>query len=492
MKTAHYLPLIVFLIVSNVCSAQNSNSFSIQPTGKIVHRSSFEIEASPWGIQFNTFPFHSNTQYEELDVKKLLKEAPVLIDKAADLGVKWVRVSVDWPSIEDKNGDFHFELLDLTLKRLKEHKIETYLCFHNGHPLYTKGLQNPMISKSSTTAWLNFVKILVKRYNNEVDYWEIWNEPNYKTFWDPEPSPEQYFELVKTTVPVIRENDMNCKILCGGMARFDVPFLRELFELGIADLVDVVQVHPYNEIPEACISNLARTVKTPIWYQRSSNKASELIEIVESTGKDIEIWQGECGYPSTFNSRGWNGNGPYSENIQAKWLLRRGLTDLTYGAKVSTYFVIREQTGINNSESVNSKGLMCHDSFEVKKGFHAYQNMCSALTGSFHVIEKGIPNVEIVSEGSFLNIQQKNFFGLKLKNDSGNLFYSYWLPVRIQDKIELGKLNLTLDAREFTNPALLNLLNGKIFKPSEQIKSGNKLILKGLPFADFPFIIIDN
>lgn len=57
------------------------------------------------------------------------------------------------------------------------------------------------------------------------------------------------------------------------MARFDIPFLNELFKPGIADFVDVVQVHPYNEIPEACILNVARTVKTPIWDQAASNKA---------------------------------------------------------------------------------------------------------------------------------------------------------------------------------------------------------------------------
>lgn len=472
-------------------SAQNINDFNIKQTGKIVPRPSYEINSSPWGIQFNTFPFHSNTQYEDLEVNKLLKDAPALIDKAVESGIKWARVSVDWPSVEDKKGNFHFELMDITLTRLKENEITTYLCFHNGHPVHSKGIQNPLISESSTKAWLNFVEVLVQRYEKEVDYWEIWNEPNYKSFWDPEPSPKQYFELVKKSVPVIKENDKNSKILCGGMARFDVPFLEELFKLGIADYVDVVQVHPYNEIPEACILNVARTVKTPIWYQAASNKANELIKIIENTGKDIEIWQGECGYPSTFNSRGWNGNGPYSENIQAKWLLRRGLTDLSYGAKVSAYFLFREQTGINNPASVNSKGLMRHDSFNVKEGFHAYQNLCSVFTGEFKVLDKGVPNIEIIANGSFFNIQKKNFYSLKLKNNSGKLFYCYWLPVRIQDNIEWGKMNLTLDYGDFTNPVLLNLLTGEKFKPTEQIKSGNKLILKGLPFADFPFVIIE-
>jgi hypothetical protein len=339
---------LIILLITVTAGAQELQDFNLKESGKIEHKLSSDITHSPWGIQFNTFPFHSNTQHEDIDSDHLLKDAPILIQKAGELGIKWARVSVDWPSVEDHHGVFHFELLDYTLKALKEQGITTYLCFHNGHPIHTNGVQNPLVSATSREAWTHFIEVLVKRYKDVVDYWELWNEPNYKSFWKPEPSAPEYLEMVKISVPVILQHDSGSKILCGGVARFDVPYLKELLVLGISNYVDVVQVHPYNEIPEACIMRISRTVKTPKWYMPASNKAEELVELVKNSGKDIEIWQGECGYPSTFNSRGWNGNGPYSENIQAKWILRRGLTDLSYGAKVSTYFLFREQTGINN------------------------------------------------------------------------------------------------------------------------------------------------
>lgn len=485
------LLLIGFLFLFFQAKAQDETTFDLSQVCKLELKTSNQISASPWGIQFNTFPFHSNTHYEDLNIKDLLEDAPVLIQKVSEMGVKWARVSVDWPSVEDREGEFHFEILDYTLKALKEKSITTYLCFHNGHPVHTSGQQNPMVSEASVKAWLSFIETLVKRYKDEVDYWELWNEPNYPGFWKPEPSPEEYTEMVRISAPVIRENDPDCKVLCGGMARFDVPFLKALFDQGIDEYVDVVQVHPYNEIPEACIMKVARTVKTPEWYHPASNKASDLVELVKNSGKDIEIWQGECGYPSTFNSRGWNGYGPYSENIQAKWILRRGLSDLSYGAAVSSYFVFREQTGIHNTSSFNSKGLMYHDSFDVKKGYHVFQNMCSLMQGKFEVVKKGVPETTIQEDGSFYNSKENNIFSLMLRNDKGEKFFCYWLPVRIQDEVDFGKLDLSLQDEDFSSPLLINLMSGDCYEPVNTERRDGKLILKGLPFADFPFIIVE-
>ena len=63
--------------------------------------------------------------------------------------------------------------------------------------------------------------------------------------------------------------------------------------------------------------------------------------------------------------------------------------------------------------------------------------------------------------------------------------------VRMQDEYEMGKMNLTLDATDFKNPALVNLLSGEKFSPTKQKTTDGKLVLEGLPFADFPFVIIE-
>jgi hypothetical protein len=67
----------------------------------------------------------------------------------------------------------------------------------------------------------------------------------------------------------------------------------------------------------------------------------------------ITLWQGECGYPSGDNSGGWQGRGPWGERIQAKWVLRRLLTDFGLGLEVTNAFVLRE---FEQENRPNTKG----------------------------------------------------------------------------------------------------------------------------------------
>ncbi len=192
----------LFLLFSNnLFAGQLLNARYLKYQGEIEPVTSLENDKSPFGIQFNGMPFHKSTRYEVLDVPALLKDLPDKLNAASELGLKWARVSVDWSSVEDSAGVLHWELLDPIVKGLVDKKITIYVCLHGGHGIHSS--YKPPVTKKQLAAWKTWVRAMVSRYRDQIDYWEIWNEGNSVWFWGGNPKAEEYMQLVRETVPVI-------------------------------------------------------------------------------------------------------------------------------------------------------------------------------------------------------------------------------------------------------------------------------------------------
>src|SRR5438445_12717272 len=61
---------------------------------------------------------------------------------------------------------------------------------------------------SALGEWKTYVDAVVRRYKNDIQYWEIWNEPA-----DDGHSGAWYANLVKETYPTIKEACPNCKVM---------------------------------------------------------------------------------------------------------------------------------------------------------------------------------------------------------------------------------------------------------------------------------------
>ncbi len=484
------LLLSVLILFASCATKKNTDSpepeFNLIPSAKIQPVNSFDNASSHFGVQFNGMPFHENVQYENLDVQDLLENLPVILDEASDLGIKWARVSVDWSSVEDNNGVFHWEILDEIVEGLVEKEIEIYLCLHGGHKTHTDFLSP--VTGPQLEAWKVYAENVIERYKDQIDYWEIWNEANTIWFWKPEPNAKEYTDLVKFTRKLIDEIDPGSRVIGGNVARLDVPFARECFENGIAEYIDIFSFHPYSAFPESVIREIIMQVKTPELYIPVSHTVDGLFELVEKSGKEIEIWQGECGYPSSMNSLGWNGTGPWSETIQSKWILRRGLTDLAFGSPVSSYFVMKEAPGSGTKK--NSKGLLKLEDNSRKPSYYVYQNMISVLRGNIHRNEGLETEIDIIDPGSFQGALTKDIMTLSLENENGKKFFAWWLVVRMQTEVSRGKVNLRIEGvQDFNDPELIDMLTGDIYKLEDFEINEEGVILESLPVSDHPYLI---
>jgi hypothetical protein len=125
-------------------------------------------------------------------------------------------------------------------------------------------------SDEALAAWKDFIGVLVGRYGPDgelwnshpdvdpvpVRTWQIWNEQNSPTFYQPEVDPEGYATLLEAAHEAIVDRDPQGEVVLGGM--FGTPlrgkppalkawtFLHQLYAIdGARDSFDGVAVHPY-------------------------------------------------------------------------------------------------------------------------------------------------------------------------------------------------------------------------------------------------------
>jgi hypothetical protein len=479
------ISLFVFFVVFFFGSGCKDNQ-----TMFIEHKTSRDIDAAPWGVEFNALPPHIDKYPHELTAftKERLDS---VISLGANLGIKWVRLSVNWSNVVDTAGIYHWEKVDQIINGLYENNIEIGLCITGGHKLYTQSIAPN--TPEAIAHWKEYVTIFVNRYKDKISHWELWNEPNTPWFWKPYPKAADYVALMKEFHSVIKEIQPEARIAGGSLARLDMMFADTIFQLGIGDYINAVTYHPYSELPEAIIKPVKKSVKTPVWYADADHSIFKFREMIDSYNPEIALWQGECGYPSQDNGSGWMGLGPWSPTIQAKWLLRRMLVDLSYNAEVINYFCMVEYvTGGNvdmGTGTINSKGLLTLNDLSEKPAFLAMQNLTSSLNGNLNAGISDQYEADITDFGSFHNIRQKNILFLDVKNDRGEDYLAYWLNWRMQDQISEAQFNINT-SRQFNDPVVINLLTGEVKRVNSKIQDGIQSLTQ-LPLADFPFILTE-
>jgi len=453
---------------------------NLEQIGKVTPRRSEEIEASPWGLQFNKHDFP-------------VELTEVFLERIAESGVKWARVETrDFPveySDVKKKGYYRWSEFDRIIDGLNKRKIEIFITI-NTEPFTGMDAEDKPLDKKKLSKWLEYVAAVVEHCHDRVRYWEIDNEPKITV---------NYAEVVKAASRVIKKIDPQAKVIAGSVARVNVEGIRLMLEdCGVGPFIDVITFHPYNEFPEGIKHDFL--VPVAGGYQSSSPPVSDIFALLEKEDRKIELWQGECGYPSSEYTTSWKGRGPWGQNVQAKWLLRRFMSDFSVGIPVNIYFLLREPP---EDGKVNAKGLLVYGTWEPKPGYRALQHITSIFDERLMKPKTVTAAFEVVDEGSFTGIKGENkrdeesFKGAKSPmpiqvigmTGSGGDALVYYTPWRMQQYVKPAKVNIRIHDVSISDPVIVDLLGGKIYKAKTSTK-GKELIVKGVPLTDYPIALV--
>lgn len=271
------------------------------------------------------------------------------LDAMKALGIKFVRRGFHWEGIEKEKGVFDFSGNDavMDLIRPRGFRVLGVLVFGNKH--YPK-----VVEPEGRAAFARYAAALAERYKDDDVMWEIWNEPNTRTFWgsqgggkkgNTDEYAQQYVELIKAVVPAIRAVDPDACIIGGSTSNLwsesynwcGFCFARGALTTGI----DAWSVHPYSKLPEE--------------YFEAYGTVRDLME-KHGGPRDFPIMNSERGFP-TAKAEGFAGGDPAKkEEIQAWLLARQQLVDLALGTHGTIYYEWKNEKegfGIYNGDKPN-------------------------------------------------------------------------------------------------------------------------------------------
>lgn len=429
----------------------------------------------PYGVEFNPIPPHSGSSFPNPDRNTVVR----LVQKTKSLGCHWVRLSIHWQHWLPAPGDTNWQYYDMVFEELHKANLTIMACLNGKHTQLSE--DKPPVAGKALTQWLQFSEAVLHRYKKYTQLWEVWNEPNFDAFWEKSPQPKDYHTLAGQTIKIIRQVQPQAKIAIGSLARGDAPFGLALLELPRLD-ARIFTCHPYSEWPEASMLKVNAPVATPQFYQKLDHELSGLKQKCDSLG--LELWQGECGYPGKANSHGWQGLGPWSEQVQAKWLMRRFVTDMLVGVKGFGYFALQDFV-LGSKE--NSKGLLKSDGQE-KQAYGVYKNLIArfpnGLIAAPHLPD---PKTKIDKEGDFAGFGEKDVIQARFQTPDGNVVSALYFNARMQHSVKPATVNLYFENREDAPLLAADLLQNQV-QNLVPVQNGKGFYVV-LPCTDYPLFL---
>lgn len=319
--------LWVWLLAMTPAGAEPDDGIPFPVVGKIKPRHAKEIAASNWSVGAETM----DRDYTIYDHWK---------SWLGPLGVKKARIQGGWAKTEQQQGVFDYAWLDHVIFDMAAQGVEPWMCLCYGNPIYPGG-GDPQIrgrvpsSPEGLAAWAAWVRRTVERYRQQIDEWEVWNEPNYSL------APADYARLLVLTAETVKAVQPNATVIAFALgSHVDYKYARSVLEIlkaeGKLGLIDQISHHRHQNNPD------------------ERGNEIELEKLVTEMSDAISIRQGEAGCPSEPGRKRAMANYPWTELIQSKHVLRRLLGDLGRDKESSCFAIV----DMKYPDEMNRKGLL--------------------------------------------------------------------------------------------------------------------------------------
>jgi hypothetical protein len=279
-----------------------------------------------------------------------------VLDRLAASGVSWVRIDVGWTTIQPTRGRFDMRwgvpFVDKVLNMARARGLKVLVMFWQT-PRWASGSSDVRKLPRNAADYATAIKFAAHRWRNQVQAWQIWNEPNAKEFLSP-PSASGYTRLLKAAYPAVKAGNRNAKVVFGGTMYIDTNFIAKAYAAGAKGKFDVMAVHAYqgnsSKGPEAS----DRFARERMVY------TTALIKLMKRKGDGHKkIWYTEFGWSTHGNSRGtpvWERG--VSERTQAAYLIRTLKFLKKRYPQVTNVFWYNSHDRASGTKSARNQGLM--------------------------------------------------------------------------------------------------------------------------------------
>ena len=223
--------------------------------------------------------------------------------------------------------------------------------------------------------YANALAFLVRRYEDRVAAWEIWNEPDLTYYFRAENQPAEYAKLVRAGYPAAKAADPSATVIVGALAEAPAAFTEKLFEYGIGGHFDAFSLHPYSGDASPL------SPQSDQWIQTSFARGVPSVrEVLLRHGEDKPIWLTEFGW-STSTIRGaesWrNGVDEMTQALYTEQALLK-MRDWPYVPVAIVYGL--KDVGTDPTDRNDNFGLIRYDN-SPKPAYAAFRRGTEVLSG---------------------------------------------------------------------------------------------------------------
>lgn len=196
------------------------------------------------------------------------QDIDALVSQVAQMRFVWVRMTANWRTIEPIQGQPDLALLDEAVQKFSNAGIKILLTV-TGAPDWARPSATPFVLElqsdygppDDTETFALFISQLATRYADDVQAFEIWNEPNLRRTWispdvtgrlDARMSQLRYIDLLADAYEAIKAVNPDALVITGGLAPTglndrinaidDRVFLAALIEQDVAQVSDGIGV----------------------------------------------------------------------------------------------------------------------------------------------------------------------------------------------------------------------------------------------------------
>ncbi len=243
------------------------------------------------------------------------------LDSVVYMGFNWVRTGVGWDVIESDFTEpptYHWEIADKIVKDCVARNLQILWGLpYTPQWASSNGRQNGYPKDDTARRhWRMFVRAVAERYAKQINYFEVWNEPNNARFW--QGTAEQYVNYI--LIPAAEEikavnpnNEVVAPTLMNRRgARISVEsFFGELGKLGANKYIDIVSQNVYEKNPKNLVDQFI-IGDYECWFVFCVKKRVGLFDIYDQNGfSGHKVW---------INEFGWRSD-RVGEDVQAKYIV---------------------------------------------------------------------------------------------------------------------------------------------------------------------------
>jgi hypothetical protein len=223
------------------------------------------------------------------------------LGKVQECGIGWIRIDFLWPFVEAQPGSYDWDLYDDLVHVAKSRNLNI-LAMIGYTPAWATDGQPVSGVPRNPNEWKMFCIKAASRYP-DIEYWEIWNEPNLSQFWSG--SMDQYIHsILRPAANAIRSANIHAHICGPGLAHLTkwYRWLPYILSNAGSGYFDILTHHAYDSGGHnGVIRKLEKKTlfgKCPFMWWLIKPSFREVLNSSPFGEKFYQVWLTETGWAS--------------------------------------------------------------------------------------------------------------------------------------------------------------------------------------------------